>query len=51
VLGQDGEIVQWREGELAGGFLTGPVRRMASRPDGSGAHETERTFYKSGRAQ
>ncbi|BEP96966.1 hypothetical protein GmRootA79_53510 (plasmid) [Acidovorax sp. A79] len=51
VLGQLGEIVQWREGELVNGFLHGPVRRMACRPDGSGERETERTFYKSGKAQ
>ena len=51
VLGQLGEIVQWRAGELVNGFLHGPVRRMACRPDGSGVRETERTFYKNGRAQ
>ena len=51
VLGQLGEIVQWREGELVNGFLHGPVRRMACRPDGSGVRETECTFYKNGRAQ
>jgi len=51
VLGQHGEIVQWREGELVAGFLHGPVRRMACRPDGSGTRETECTFYKNGRAQ
>lgn len=51
VLGQLGEIVQWREGELVNGFLHGPVRRMVCRPDGSGVRETECTFYKNGRAQ
>ena len=51
MLSLDDGMRQWREGELAGGFLHGPVRRMISLPDGSGARETERTFYKNGRAQ
>lgn len=46
-----GGNLQWLEGELAGGFLHGPLRRMACRPDGSGVRETERTFYRNGRAQ
>ncbi len=50
-LGLDADMRQWREGELAGGFLHGPMRRMACRPDGSGTRETECTFYKNGRSQ
>lgn len=51
MLSLDMDMRQWLEGELTGGFLTGEVRRMASHPDGSGPRETERKFYKNGRAQ
>lgn len=50
MLSLDDGMRQWREGELVGGFLHGTVLRWASHPDGSGARETERTFYKNGRA-
>jgi hypothetical protein len=51
MLSLDDGMRQWREGELVNGFLHGPVRRMASLPDGSNARETESTFYKSGRPE
>lgn len=51
MLSLDSAMRQWREGELVGGFLSGPLRRMASHPDGSQPRETERSFYKNGRAQ
>ncbi len=51
MLSLDVDMRQWREGELVGGFLSGDVQRFASHPDGSGARETERTFFKNGRAQ
>lgn len=49
MLSLDGEARQWREGVLENGLLHGPVRRMASRSDGSRARETERTVYDKGR--
>ncbi len=42
---------QRREGALVAGYLHGPVLRMASHLDGSGARETERREYKHGHAQ
>lgn len=51
MLSLDAEMRQWLEGELVGGFLTGEARRMASYPDGSAPRETERRFFKNGRAQ
>lgn len=42
---------QWREGMLVDGYLHGPVVRMASHLDGSGAHETERRMFDHGHAQ
>lgn len=49
MLSLDDGMRQWREGALANGFLHGPVRRMASRPDGSRVRETECTVYDEGR--
>lgn len=51
MLSLDDGIARWLEGELVGGFLNGPVRRMVRRPDDSEPRETERNFFKNGRAQ
>lgn len=51
MLSLDDNLRQWREGKLVNGVLHGPVRRMASRPDGSGARETGCSLYNDGRAQ
>lgn len=51
MLSLDDEVRQWREGELVNGLLHGPVRRMASLPDGSNPRETEHVRYENGYPQ
>ncbi|EJE53903.1 hypothetical protein PMI14_01204 [Acidovorax sp. CF316] len=51
LLSLDDGMRQWREGALVAGYLHGPVVRMASHLDGTGARETERRNFDHGQAQ